>query len=290
MTVGIGAVCQSEDDNPKVVAAADRMMTKIGMSPKEYEHTKSKIEAYEFLDECNAIVLGSGMAGLIEMFTNEFERNLKSAKISDDAQEDEDTKEIESYNDIVKKAQEAYQSTITDRINNRILGSYGLEFEDLTDKELRDDITAQLSKKAEDRREELRRQLRVILAGVYEGEPFLFEVGFGDFVNKSATSFCSIGSGGEPASTSLIQSSYDECCGELESIMTVFEAKKKAEKAQGVGDEQTDIVVVEEQNVKVIGDNELNEIEKEYEDYYQKVTNAREKYITDAKQNEDIEP
>jgi hypothetical protein len=285
MTIGIGAICESDGDNPKIVAAADRMMTRMGSSPREFEHTKSKIEGYDLLEDCNFVVIGSGTSGLIELFTNSLEKKLRNLSTT---QEDEDSEEIERHEDVVSKAQEAYQDTITERINNKILGNYGLEFDDLTSKEYNEGIIASLTEKAEDERMRLRRNLRVIIAGKYENSPFIYDVGFGDYNNKSSTSFCTIGSGAEPAVSAFIQAEYDDSCDLEESIMKVFEAKKKSEKAQGVGDEKTDFVVVENGNIKEISDENLSDIGKEYDSYHQEVKKAREKFISDAKQKVNI--
>lgn len=274
MTICIGAICEEDNEASKVVVAADRMVTRGGESPKEFEHTNSKLQKYTDFDQINAITLGAGVSSLID----EFNENLESIL---SIQEEDITQEL-----FVECARSAYRNTIDQRINHSMLETYGVKANDLIGNDnISDDMAMAIMQDIDDKRSQLRNNLQVIVTGVAEGESFLSVIANGAASNLKSTSFTAVGSGKEPAESAFIHSEYDSSCNVDEALLHVFEAKKRAEEAQGVGDEKTDLGVVYEGGYYEVEGDDLEEIENTFREFNEGVKELRNEYIKDGSGN-----
>lgn len=273
MTVCIGAICEREDE-PYVVVVADRLTTRQGGVPIEAEHTRSKIEEYTEVPNISAATLGAADMDYFDDFNQKLRRKL-GTRLEDD--------EEVPLGDFVDIAKEAYSETINDRINSQVLSTWGLTVEELPAADIQESARNKLMSKVEEHRRRIVQNLVVLLAGIADGDPFIYKIVNGDAHPKNNASYAAIGSGKESAFWVLGQSEYDAKCSRESCILTVYEARKQAENLSGVGDEKTDIgVITSTDGLTQIPSEIIDSLEGHYGEYIDDLDNRRGRYLEDG--------
>jgi 20S proteasome alpha/beta subunit len=219
VTVCIAAICE---EGSKVVVVSDKMLTAGDL---EFEHPGSKI--IKLGASCVAMTAGSGLRHieLMKGVKKEVEK-LAAAEIEQ----------------IAEKVKEEYQAVRLKRAEELYLRPRGLKLQQYHRGELPSpDITMTLD-------HQIRSydfDLDIIVAGVDREGAHIFAIyNPGTFECFDAIGYHAIGSGLRHATFNLIERGHSHTAKLCEAMWAVFEGKKKAERAPGVGKE-SDFAVVE---------------------------------------------
>jgi hypothetical protein len=178
----------------------------------------------------------------------------------------------------------AYQRMLRESINNQVLQTVGLTIEDLVhDSELSisDSLQKELLASAFDTKKNLRQQLTILLGGVDEDGGHLYQV-TDDIVRNDRTGFMTVGSGSRSAQLTFTRGGYDKDCSLQEALLTVVEAKARAEEAQGVGP-RMDIAVVGRDGTEKLTEDQV----RMYEELLQHIEYAEQEARENAINDED---
>jgi len=236
MTVGLAAACNGGDD-PQVVIAADRMITSGHATRIEYEHTKSKLD--EVVDNQSASVDGvhcmaasSGTVSYVDKFFTKLKSKVRNT-------------EPAGVEHIATMGAEVIQEMTRDRANRQVLNQFGISLEDLRNGRvaMEEDTIHNLLGEISNERGTILSQLDVLFAGIDHTGSNIYSIPDGNVSPHNRIGYHSIGSGRQPARSSFIRSRYDEDCSIEETLLSVTEAKRQSEEAQGVGAEM-DIAIV----------------------------------------------
>lgn len=223
MTICISAICEN---GTSLILAADTMLTNRALSI-QFEHPTRKI--INLAKNCVALTAGDALAHteLFNMVQN-YISQLKSPSIFD----------------IVDCVKKSYQEIRKREIKEKILMPRGFnDFKDFYENQraLLPDIATSIQYAID----KYDYGLEIIIAGITEGIAHIYGVSDpGTSECFDAVGFHAIGSGLPHALNSLIAR---QCCHFnplKETILIVYEAKKNAEKAPGVGSKITDIYIM----------------------------------------------
>lgn len=281
MTVGIAAVCESNANNPKVVIAADRMVTSGRVTKIEYEHTKTKIEAVHDDDVVKCMGVTAGDISLSDDFFLKLNSRL----------DDNDPMQVE---DIVDYAVDSYQDIITEAVNRQVLGPFNITLDELTSDEvsLESGTVQALMSDILDKKNEIVSNMNILLTGVDPLGTTLCSIPDGDVARHDSIGYHAIGSGRQPARTSFIRSEYDTFCSLDNALLSVVEAKTQSEGAQGVG-EKMYIAIIDQDGCYQFGNSEIKDVVGLYDMIQDSEQDARktviedEEYIFERSNNED---
>jgi len=274
MTVGIAAICQEESD-PKIVLAADRMIT-TGMNPRiEYEHTKSKIETVHDNDVVNCMGVASGTVTYIEQFFERLDEKIEG-------------REPTSVKDIANRAREAYVELARDVAENQVLDQFDITLSELSDLDSDQDseLVAGLLSDVSDVQNKFASQLEVVLGGIDGMGPHIYSIEQFDMNPQNQIGYHAIGSGDQPARSVFIRNSYDTTSDVERGILNAIEAKDRSEEARGVGSEM-DLAIIErpdgdEERCTVFSESRMGTWVSAYEDIVDAESEAREETIKES--------
>jgi hypothetical protein len=280
MTVGIAAVCEAGKPGtmPKIVLAADRMIT-TGANPRiEYEHTKSKIETVHDNGVVSCMGVASGTVTLIEQFFNKLDQNLAEL-------------EPASMENIATVARESYVEVGRETVENRVLDQFGLTVEEVMQEQgkFESDVLKSFLNDIADGQEEFSNQLEVLLCGVDGMGGYLYEISNFDLTPQNNVGYHAVGSGNQPARSVFIRNEYDTSCGIDEAIINIIEAKHRSEEARGVG-QRMDIATIE----PPVEDAECctvfsSEVRSEWQAFYKEILSAEKDAREDIMSDPPIE-
>ena len=220
MTICLGAIC---DNGSKLVIASDSMITNPALSI-EFEHPTKKMT--ELSNSCVALTAGDALAHT-ELFNSvqiEIEK-LKSPTLKS----------------IISKIKECYQEIRKREITEKYLIPRGFDsFPDFYQAQRM--LNPEITQRIQFQIEEYDYGLEILIAGIEKGEAHIYEI-FDPGTSKCFDSigFHAIGSGVPHALNSLIARGCNQGTCPEECLITIFEAKKMAEKAPGVGCTLTNI-------------------------------------------------
>lgn len=248
MTVGIAAICEA-DEEPKVVIAADRLVT-TGLGTRiEYEHTNSKMEEIVDTDSVRAMGVGAGALSL----TDELFYKLRGEL---------DETHDKVVRDVVEKAIDASDTLLRESIERQILSPQGFDsYEEFnrSQKTLDKGVINGIQSDIIERKNDVFRGMNVLIAGVDSEGAHLYGVRENDMARYDSIGYHVVGSGSDPATSSFIRNQYDDTCSLEDAVMSVVEAKIRAEEAQGVG-RQVDIAIIDDDEVRRLPDDEIREL------------------------------
>ncbi len=92
--------------------------------------------------------------------------------------------------------------------------------------------------------------------------------------------FHAIGSGLPHALNTLIARECNQNKSLIEVLLVVYEAKKMAEKAPGVGNKSTDITLINKDGIKYFSDEDIDKLETGYKKWVNKTANWDEEIKT----------
>lgn len=278
MTVGIAAICE-RDDEPKVVAAADRMVTApMGGSPIEYEHPTAKIHRIDDRPEVNAIAITSGYSS----YADELYHRLGTR-----IEETPDDEKL-SVRDIAENAADSYSSILQDTASRQVLDPLELSLQDLKRQDqFNPQFLSSLVGDIKDVQNNISEHLFILIAGVDEQGANIYLVHQADISNQNSIGYASTGSGTQPAQSEFIHTRYDDTCALREGKRVVVSAKVRAEEAQGVG-ENMDVVVVDDDEISALPDEDVQELREIHKEIEEKQETIKELVIREAEFEIDV--
>lgn len=248
MTVGIVAACDV-DTSPKVLVAADRMLTRKRRSPIEYEHPNAKLKEVGVATEnVHVMSVYSGGVSLAAEFAERLDMNLRNW---------EQENPVPSVRFVVRMAANAYTEFVKDRIRRKALDPLGLEMEDLSKQhQFKDDFFKSVWQDVETEREHIYTDLTLLFGGVDSQGSHVYAVEEGEYINLNETGYGATGSGYQPANSEFIRSKYEPSLSLEDAISVMTAAKMRSESAQGVG-EQMDMAVVTDEGVRLLENSQI---------------------------------
>lgn len=228
MTICIGGIC---NDGKTVILAADSMLTNEGLSI-EFEHPTKKMTRLG--ERCVALTAGDALAHT-ELF------DMVQQQIMD--------QRSPSVIKIVETVKECYQKIRHREIRERILMPRGFnDFDDFyqMQRHLLPDIALNIDHQIVT----YNYGLQILIGGITEGLGHLYGISDpGTSECYDAIGFHAIGSGLPHAINTLIARGFNQYMSTEEALLIIYEAKKVAEKAPGVGSRITDICILEQEGI-----------------------------------------
>jgi hypothetical protein len=243
MTICIGAIC---DNAQKIVIASDRMIT-ASYPSIEFEHALPKIEILS--PRCVALTAGSALAHT-ELF------KVVKGHIT--------SLSNPSVNLITEKVKESFVEQRMNKANEKILKPRGLDIKTFyrVQAQLPHDVFLKLDYQIE----KMNLGLVILICGVdldgchlhYIRDPGVSEC-------FDALGYCSIGSGDIHATSNFIFRELSALTPLNEAIYTVYEGKRLAEHAPGVG-KITDMLILDAKGITRFDDNDFTILKSIYKD------------------------
>ena len=266
MTVGIAAICEANTDEPKVVVAADRLVTSGIAARREYEHTSSKM--HELCGStgdngCVSVGVGAGSVSFTDEIFFKLSQNLKQNP-------------AESARDVAQDCTSALQVMVKETIERQVLSPHNLTLDTFNEKQgqMNPNIVQGIYQEMMEKKEEVLSQVSILLAGVDKRGAHIHNVRDNDMSRADSIGYLTVGSGAEPANSTFIRNRYDDTCSLSDALLSVTEAKAQAEEAQGVG-RKMDISVLSGSGRHDLTEDELKELRKVYENVVEAERYAR---------------
>lgn len=250
MTICIAAACEGK----YVVVATDRMLT-VGLPNIEVESDFAK--ANEIATNCLAATAGSALA-----HTPIF-RDVRVGVMQ------EATKSIDRIAELMRTA---YVAARNKKVEEEVLFPLGLDILSWQK------APAQLLGPLVQNMSRVKYGLWILLAGVDENGPHIYRIeNPGKTTNFDPIGYHAIGSGDLHALSTFILSGQGLKTPLQRGLAIAFEAKKRSEKATGVG-EQTDMYVVTKDRVTHLPENAIAQLN----DVYQKRLEQERKVVSEV--------
>lgn len=243
MTICIGAIC---DDGESVIMASDRMWTNERLSI-EFEYPESKIESLS--PTCFATV-----AGVVVLPTELFER----------VREMVDKKGIRNIAEIANLIKEEYIEERRKRVEDEIFKPRGIRMKDFYEGGLQRAMNPELVQLLDREVENYRFMLEILIGGIDKRAHLYVVFPPGRVESFDRVGYVSIGSGSPHAETTFILNNYTPSFSLSDALYVIYEAKRVAERAPGVGKEATDIVIITKEGKKEVPDELKEELERVY--------------------------
>ena len=243
MTICIAAVCDSKS---KVIVACDRMIT-VMLPPQEFEHGGPKL--HKISDTCVATTAGSVLAHV------DICENTK-AEMADVSQP--------SVKQIVECITKNFVAQRKRRVEDDILKPRGFDLKSFYEKI--GDLPPQIGVTVDsDIMKYDGFSLEILIAGVDRIGAHIYEVtNPGGYECFDSLGYDAIGSGEHHAIRTFIFNNYSCALPLKRAIFSVYEAKRWAENAPGVG-KATDMCVVDKQKVTILSAELIEQLEAIYE-------------------------
>jgi 20S proteasome alpha/beta subunit len=243
MTICIGAICEEN----KVVVVADRMLTNQNLSI-EFEHEKSKI--IELSNNCVAVVAGSaiGPKEILEPVVSEY-KSVKTPTIYQ----------------IVQKIAENYRRFRLEKAESYIFIPRGLTLQYFYANQ--NGLNEALVRGLDTALERFDLQIEIMIVGVDNTGGHIYLItNPGNVDCLDTIGWCSIGSGSPHADNSLIASGYHPNVPLKKALYLLYEAKKRAEVAPGVGKRFTDIVYIDNDGIHKLSEYDIKKLDEIFEE------------------------
>lgn len=208
-----------------VVVTSDRMIT-LSLPSTEFEQNVPK--TIKLTDNCVAATAGNALG-----FVPIYEETLRTIKQSKNALG------IQEISEIIKTA---YTNARNAKLEQDVLSTMGLNLQSFyqLNKSLASEIVANLATAMK----QYTYGVSILIAGVDESGGHIYRIDNPGRVESYDTiGHCAIGSGDLHAVSTFIGNDYDPNLDVDHVVAMTYEAKRKSEKAQGVG-EETDLYVV----------------------------------------------
>ena len=242
MTICIAAICE---DTNKVIVSADRMITAAHLS-QEFEHNVPKME--KISNTCVAVTAGSALAPR-EIFS---EVRKWAEKVSN-----------HSVHEIVEEVMKNFNRLRLKKAEERHLKSRG--FENANEFYLKSQsLPPQLIIPIDQKLSEERLSVEILIAGVDSDGAHIY------WITDPGVSECfdlmcysAVGSGEPHALHTFISENYNSSFSLNKALFTVYEAKKNAENAPGVG-KDSDFWVIDKNGIQKLEKNAISELDNIY--------------------------
>jgi len=252
MTICIAAICEQ---GSALVLATDSMITNEGLSI-EFEHPGKKMTPLS--DTCIALTAGDALAHT-ELF------NMVQEEIT--------KLRTPSVIEVVSKIKECYQNIRKREIREKILNPRGFkDFDDFyqAQRVLHPDIAINIQSEIE----RYDYGLHILIGGISEGVAHIYGISDpGTSKCFDAIGFHAIGSGLPHAINTLIARNCNQELSLPEVFLIVYEAKKMAEKAPGVGTTITDMCIMNSRGISEFPREKISELQEIYEKWVRREPN-----------------
>lgn len=241
MTICIGAICENRS---KGVVASDRMVTERILSI-EFEHDEPKFES--LANRCIVLTAGEALSPT-DIFRAVKPQIEPSLKISD----------------IAQKIAEAFINYKMKRVENHALRPRGLTFEEF--KERQKTLLPEVVIRLDSAIASAKMNLFILLVGIDVDGAHVYAIfDPGQAICFDRLGFHAIGSGLPHAVSTFIAFNYAPAFSLKKAAYTVYEAKKNAEKAPGVG-KALDMAIVDGDGTRYISEEEIGILDKAYQE------------------------
>lgn len=259
MTVGIAARCNTSSEEEKVVVAADRMITMGLGSEIEYEHTNSKIFTLKESSNLSVVGIGAGDTGPVEQILSEVKKEIQN-------------REKFSVKKVGEIASEKFREMRRSKIEEEVLSSYDLTFEEYLNnqKNLHTSFIEDIESEIRNKRNQVDKRVEILICGVDSMGAHIFSIEEGSLSEWNRQSFFAIGSGEQAALLPFLRNGYDDNSEVETTLISVVEAKDRAEEARGVGTE-FDLAVISQGHIY-----EMDEEKFQIKDRVEEITTAQE--------------
>jgi len=257
LTICIAAACEDRDEK-YVVVATDRMLTARPMNI-EFEADYAKV--IELTDNCIVTTSGSAIAftPLLRDVTIEIRR--------------ESTKDIDKIVELIRRS---YLKIRNKRIEEEVLFPIGLTLQDYYRNQ--QGLNQQVISVALQNMARYDYELWILIAGVDDKGPHISRMeNPGRTLNYDSIGYCAIGSGEPHAITTFIARGYGSKATLERGLATAFEAKKRSERAPGVGD-QTDMYLISKDATRHLPEEAIEELNQ----IFQKRVESEERVFLEA--------
>ncbi len=240
LTIIVGAICSG---GKSAIVAADRMLTQEGLSV-EFETLEPKIE--EITKSC--VVMTAGDALIKHEILQSAKASIGSSAISQIPQ-------------LVEEIKKAFVNERKKRFEEAELKPRGLTLVDFysgAQRAMDPNISMRLDKALS----EAEINLQMIIVGVDQIGAHLYclvDPGVSQCFNPLG--FCGFGSGYPHAMSAFIFNNYNTSLNLNKAVFLVYEAKRRAEAAPGVGRDYTDLAIIN-QEIRYLNQSELDKLKE----------------------------
>lgn len=245
MTICIATLCEN---NGKLVAVSDRMTTAEFLS-LEFEHAKIKMDE---LSHCT-LALTSGDA-------------LAHTDLLRDVIGELAHLTIPSIRHVAQKVEKAFISARQDLAEKMTLQAAGMCYQEFIQQQrnLNPDMVLGLAHAYS----EVKLGLEIVVAGVDASGAHIYGIEDPGVVTcYDALGFAAIGSGLPHAMSFLTEVNYRASLSLNEALWITYEAKRRSERAPGVGSKFTDVVIIDDSGIEHLGETTIKQLENVHESY-----------------------
>ncbi|WP_152420274.1 hypothetical protein [Halorubrum distributum] len=255
MTVGVAALAESERGTPRVVLAADRLVTTRQQSAIEHEHPQTKVEKVgEFVDSVSALGIVSGSVNLGEDLLKAIDNRLANHY-------QQQNPEPVGSEILARTAGEEYRHLVQEKVQTHVLSKYGFNLDDLKKQhQFKDEFFEGMMAEVNQVQQTIHNNLTLLLGAADQSGAYIFEISGGDVTGHNKLGYASIGSGQQPAESQFIQSGISPNENIQDTLITVTGAIMRAKQASGVGGDM-DLGVVSSTSVDIAPDNLISELQ-----------------------------
>ncbi|MFH5800448.1 hypothetical protein [Haladaptatus sp. CMAA 1911] len=259
MTVGIAVIADAGTNDPKVIVAADRMLTTQQQSRIEHEHPGTKISPLTpQISDAELLTVFAGSVSLAE----ELKKNIESAIFNIKNQNNQQL----TVRDFAKISASQYRYFVQEKIENVVLSTYGLEMDDLSKQhQFKDSFFNNVLAEIESIENQITQNLVMLLGGVDDMGGHIYQIGNNDVNGHNDMGYATIGSGTQPAQSEFIKSGYGKNETFDSALATVAAANHRAKQASGVGG-NVDISVVNRHITNDVGDETIDNLMERQKD------------------------
>lgn len=243
MTICIATIC---DNNSKVIVASDKMITVGGLS-QEFEHETPKIS--QITKNCMAVSAGHALR------PNELFRYVKA---------DLQKRVNLSVFEIVQSVKMGFLELRKKTIEEEFFKPRGLTINEFYSK-YSNAVHPNIAMLLDDKVQNYDMELEFLVCGVDDEGGHIFHI------NDPGTSNCfnslgfwAIGSGTPHSLSTFIANNFNENVPLKDALYITYEAKKRAEKAPGVG-LKTDMWIIDKNSIQKVSDEVLSRLESIYQ-------------------------
>jgi len=241
MTVEIAIICNNREN---VIVASDKMVS-CGLNEIEIEFECNLSKTIKLTETCALATAGNA---------------LLTADYFEVLQEGLGSKRKVPIAEITESARENYTRMRQERLEQEILIPKGIKSISAFYR-LQDKLNPEIISSIQDDIDDFELEFEILLAGVDKKGGHLYGIENPGVVNRyDDIGFNAIGTGAFHSTASLISTGFRSSMGLPESLLHVYEAKKVAERAPGVGP-GTEIVVIDADSMHFLDGSQLAELE-----------------------------
>ena len=246
MTICLALVCESQES---IVAVADRMVSDESLS-LEFEQATRKIQPIGK----NFAALTSGDALLHTDLLRQAEEDLSSIDQS-------------TVREVALSVEECFMEQRNSLAEKLVMKRAGLDYNTFLDRQ--SDLTTELSSALIGEYQEVELGVRVLIVGVDSSGAHIYQIEDpGIATCFDSIGYAAIGSGVPHAEGFLTGEDYSPQIPMSRAIWLAYVAKRRSERAPGVGSRFTDILTIDLTNgVRFLGDSSMTQLASMYDNY-----------------------